>query len=91
MGQLTEGVDIEPPEEEWEVCGDCRRAYRGGEHHAAWVLHEEDREEELVELCPYHPDCEAQPRFDGIEWADLVRANPDSLPSTPERGIAYVW
>ena len=45
----------------WEVCGDCRRAYRRGEHRAVWVLVEDTGEDELVELCPY-PDCEGAPR-----------------------------
>jgi hypothetical protein len=51
---------------EWAVCGDCRRAYRRGEHRAVWVTHEDDDTEELVELCPY-PDCRATIRHDGID------------------------
>ena len=74
----------------WEVCGDCGRAYRRGEHRPAWVLHEDTGEEELAELCPY-PDRQASPRFDGVEWGQLTTAHPDSLPHTPERGVAYAW
>lgn len=76
--------------DEWTVCGDCRRAYRHGEHRAVWVHHEENGEDELVELCPY-PDCEASPRFDGIDWMYLARAHPDSLPHVPEPGVRYTW
>ncbi len=70
---------------EWDVCGDCHRAYRRGEHRAMWVLHEDDSEEELMELCPY-PDCCATTRHDGIDWASLAQAHPDSLPHVPENG-----
>ncbi len=78
------------PTVEWEVCGDCRRVYRRGEHRATWVLHEDDGTEELVELCLY-PDCRATPRHDGIDWASLAQAHPDSLPHVPRRGVAYTW
>ncbi len=74
----------------WQVCGDCRRAYRRGEHRAVWVVHEDDGEEELVELCPYG-DCEAQPRFDGVDWASLAHAHPDCLPHVPQRDTLYSW
>ena len=78
------------PAGEWEVCGDCRRAYRHGEHRAVWVLHEDDGTEELAELCPY-PDCRATIRHDGIDWASLAQAHPDSLPHLPTRGVVYAW
>ncbi len=52
---------ITHPTVKWDVCGDCRRAYRRGEHRALWVTHEDDGTEELVELCPYS-DCEGAPR-----------------------------
>ncbi len=55
-----------------------------------WVLHEDDGTEELVELCPYG-DCDAQPRFEAIEWVSLARCHPDSLPYIPERGVVYRW
>ncbi len=74
----------------WQVCSDCRKAYRRGEHRAVWVTHEDDGTEELVELCPY-PDCCAQPHFEAIEWASLARCHPDSLPRLPERGTVYTW
>ncbi len=74
----------------WEVCGDCHRAYRRGEHRASWMLHEDTGGEELVELCPY-PDCAASPRFDGVDWASLAHAHPHSLPHVPERGVRYEW
>ncbi len=74
----------------WEVCGDCHRACRRGEHRAMWVLHEDTGEEELVELCPYG-DCDAQPRFEAIEWASLARCHPDSLPQLPQRDVLYSW
>ncbi|MDP9381777.1 MAG: hypothetical protein M3Q29_16855 [Chloroflexota bacterium] len=75
---------------EWDVCGDCRRAYRRGEHRAMWVLHEDDGTEELVELCPY-AGCWATIRHDGIDWASLAQAHPDSLSHLPERGVTYAW
>lgn len=28
----------------WEMCGDCGRAYRRGEHRPAWVLREDTGE-----------------------------------------------
>ncbi len=74
----------------WQVCGDCRRAYRRGEHRAVWVMHEDDGTEELVDLCPY-ADCCAQPRFEAIEWASLARCHPDSLPHLPQRDVTYAW
>ncbi len=85
---LEPGIDLQIGA--WQVCGDCRRAYRRGEHRAVWVLHEDDGEEELVELCPYR-DCQAQPRFEAIEWASLARCHPDSLPHLPQRGVKYAW
>ncbi len=78
------------PAVEWQVCGDCRRAYRRGEHRAMWVLHEDDGTEELVELCPYG-DCDAQPRFEAIDWVSLARCHPDSLPHLPQGGVVYAW
>ena len=45
---------VAPPRVEWVVCGDCRRAYRRGEHRAVWVAREEGGGEELVELCPLY-------------------------------------
>lgn len=78
------------PTVEWQVCGDCRSAYRRGEHRVVWVLHEDDGTEELVELCPY-PDCRATIRHDGIDWASLAQANPDSLPHLPQRDVTYAW
>ncbi len=74
----------------WQVCGDCRRAYRRGEHRAVWVFHEDAAEEELVELCPYR-DCEAQPRFDRVDWVALAHAHPDCLPHLPQRDTQYSW
>ncbi len=74
----------------WEVCGECRRAYRRGEHRMVWAQHEATDEEELLEQCPYE-NCEASPRFDGIDWVWLARAHPDSLPHVPERGVVYEW
>ncbi len=74
----------------WQVCGDCRRACRCGEHRAVWVLHEDDGTEELVELCPY-ADCWATIRHDAIDWASLAQAHPDSLPHLPLRGVVYAW
>ena len=75
---------------EWEVCGDCRRAYRRGEHRAVWVTHEDDDTEELVHLCPY-PDCRATIRHEGIDWTSLTQAHPDSLPHLPQRDVTYAW
>ncbi len=75
---------------EWQVCGDCRRAYRRGGHRAVWVTHEDDGTEELVELCPY-PDCRATIRHDAIDWASLTLAHPDSLPHLPQRDVTYAW
>ena len=90
--EMGTAVERTPPSvaEGWEVCGDCRRAYRRGEHRPAWVLHEDTGEEELAELCPY-PDCQASPRFDGVEWGQLALSYPDSLPHAPERGVVYAW
>jgi hypothetical protein len=90
MDTWLEIHDFPRPPVEWEVCGDCRRAYRRGECRRAWVLVEDTGEEELVELCPY-PDCEASARHDAVDWAHLARAHPDSLPHLPERGVAYTW
>ncbi len=84
-------IEMEQRNLGWEVCGDCRRAYQRGECHRVWALNEETGEEEVLELCPYHPECEASPRFDGIDWASLLFFHPDTLPHVPERGVAYDW
>ncbi|MDP9381929.1 MAG: hypothetical protein M3Q29_17635 [Chloroflexota bacterium] len=90
MDTYPEMVQIPHRPIEWDVCGDCHRAYRRGEHRAMWVLHDDDGTEELVELCPY-PGCWATTRHDGIDWLSLAQAHPDSLPHLPERGVAYTW
>jgi hypothetical protein len=90
MDAYFETAQIARPLVEWEVCGDCRRAYRRGECRRVWVPVEDTGEEELVELCPYE-DCEASPRCDGVDWRGLAHAHPDSLPHLPERGIVYPW
>ncbi len=90
MDPYLELAQMPHPCIEWEVCGECHRAYRRGEHRAVWVLHEETGEEEMLELCPYE-GCEASPRFDGIDWRWLARAHPDSLPHIPERDVVYEW
>jgi len=88
------GTDVEmslpTAPDAWEVCGDCRRAYRRGEYRSEWILHEDTGEEELMEVCPYR-DCEASPKFDGVEWGQLALAYPDGLPHVPEVGVAYAW
>ncbi|MDP9381629.1 MAG: hypothetical protein M3Q29_16065 [Chloroflexota bacterium] len=88
MDSLTSSLTR--PAVEWQVCGDCRRAYRRGEHRAVWLTHEDDGTEELVELCPY-PDCWATIRHDAIDWASLAQAHPDSLPHLPQRDATYAW
>lgn len=90
MEPWLDAMSVEFAAGAWQVCGDCHRAYCRGEHRAVWVIHEDDGIEELVELCPY-PDCLAQPRFEGIEWASLARCHPDSLPHVPQRDVVYAW